>query len=329
MSDPRISAVASLLQERVPREVSRLLAPPPGQAHADATPSHALPGRNRPGYARCSRRICCRMADYSVSLARQRRGLEPLRQCRHFALARRCAARRVRDVLLPATQRTACPYRSPAPGAGRRSGLPRNIPRRPGVVRRGLARSARPLHGVGQPGGRRRVAPDRAVEQLVAADSGRVDVDVRSVADRCARRRNAPGVHQPVRRADWDAKEHALFFARKPRVGTRKRCTRCISSRTPTTSLTDARADRPRALARAATATPSHPLANFDTAGCRRRARERPDSIRSRRCRCSCSMPAYGIGARHLRHRCRDNARHAGDARRSLPPAARSSSARR
>jgi len=35
MADPRLGAVASLLQERVPREVSRLLAPPPGPSPAD------------------------------------------------------------------------------------------------------------------------------------------------------------------------------------------------------------------------------------------------------------------------------------------------------
>ncbi len=35
MADPRLGAVATLLQERVPREVSRLLAPPPGPSRAD------------------------------------------------------------------------------------------------------------------------------------------------------------------------------------------------------------------------------------------------------------------------------------------------------
>ena len=33
MHDARLSAVSSLLQERVPREVSRLLEPPPGTLH--------------------------------------------------------------------------------------------------------------------------------------------------------------------------------------------------------------------------------------------------------------------------------------------------------
>src|SRR4030095_9703471 len=49
MSAPRISAVASLLQERIPREVSRLLEPPPAHAHADGrhrmpSPVEGLPG---------------------------------------------------------------------------------------------------------------------------------------------------------------------------------------------------------------------------------------------------------------------------------------------
>ena len=44
MSDPRLASVASLLQERVPREVSRLLEPPPAPKRSDRPPLANIPG---------------------------------------------------------------------------------------------------------------------------------------------------------------------------------------------------------------------------------------------------------------------------------------------
>ena len=127
MSDPRISAVASLLQERIPREVSRLLEPPPGPAHADArhrmpSPVEVVPGARAATDASAVERSLQRLA------ARQRRRMEPVRPRRCLALARRRAARRIRHVLLLCGATTPA-RRSPSPSIRRRT-TPRRIARR-------------------------------------------------------------------------------------------------------------------------------------------------------------------------------------------------------
>ena len=118
----------------------------------------------------------------------QRCWLEPLGRHRHHPLARRRTARCAWQLLLPAAagrraraQRGpataarrggghgtgnagAAVLHHPAPGAGPGRALPQHLPRRPRVLRRGVARAAGPHDRVGQPGGRHRVPPGRVAK---------------------------------------------------------------------------------------------------------------------------------------------------------------------
>ena len=130
--------------------------------------------------------------------ARQRRRRQPARQHRHHALARRCAARRPRQLFLPAPVWPGhAGVADPAPGARRRSPLRGALSCRPGLPQRHLARPAQPHHGVGEPGRRHRAAPGGVVEHLAAADHTRPDVGLGSLPERSPRRRDASGLCQP------------------------------------------------------------------------------------------------------------------------------------
>ena len=167
MADPRIEAVASLLHERAPREVSRCTRRRRrrrrrrASARAPALLRDVLPGAHGAGAdAPAVQRPLQRDA------ARQRRRLEPLGPDRHHALARRCAARRLRQLLLPALGRGSarrCRSRSTRRPTRRRS-YQSVLPRRPGLLRCRLARPAGAHHGLGQPGRRHRVPPGRAAQ---------------------------------------------------------------------------------------------------------------------------------------------------------------------
>ena len=103
---------------------------------------------------------------YSVALRANGAGWSRWGADRHHALARRRAARRARQLLLPAlgpASRSRCRItQHPAPDPA--AHYQQRLPRRPRVLRRHLARAAGPHHGVGQPGGRHRVPPGRAAQ---------------------------------------------------------------------------------------------------------------------------------------------------------------------
>ena len=80
---------------------------------------------------------------YSVALRANGAGWSRWGRLRHHALARRCAARRPRQLLLPALgPAAAAGLDHPAPRARPGRALPEHLPRRPRVLRRGLARAA-------------------------------------------------------------------------------------------------------------------------------------------------------------------------------------------
>ena len=165
--------------------------------------------------------------------ARQRRRLEPLGRDRHHALARRCAARRARQLLLPAL----------GPASRSRSRSPST--RRPtrGAHYQSIFHADRVCFDAAWPELQAHttvwVSPEddiefRQVELRNLSDrtlEHRADVGLRGDAGRPARRRSASGVHQPVRaRRMAGRRTQALCFERKPRLPDRsRRCTRRIS----------------------------------------------------------------------------------------------------
>lgn len=201
MADARLAAVASLLQERMPREVSRLLEPPPAPSLGERREAAPATARNVvPGETALQPTQLLSNGRYSVTLRANGAGWS------RFGDA---DVTRWRDDALRDGYGTFF-YLRRTPGSvpvsitqhpGTRPGgpLPGHFPQRPHGVRHGLGRSAQPLHSLGQPRGRHRAAPHCAVEYLVGADHGRVAVDVRAGAGQGTRRRGASGLFQSVR----------------------------------------------------------------------------------------------------------------------------------
>ena len=215
--------------------------------------------------------------------ARQRRRLEPLGHAGHHALARRRAARRARQLLLPALGPASrapvsiTQHPAPDPAAHYQS----TLPRRPRVLRRGLARGAGPHHGLGQPRGRHRVPPGRAAQPERSHARPRADVGLRGHAGR----RRAPTRRTRRSRTCSCAPtgrpaQQALVFERKPRLATEQglHAAHFLADADPQVLAVRVQTDRQRWLGRNRDA--SQPLAAFDAARrrppMRRRAGHRP-----------------------------------------------------
>ena len=201
MANAHVQAVASLLHERAPREVSMLYAPPSGP------PPQALqrraPGLLRevlPGSTALEATHVLSNGRYSVTLRANGAGWSRWGRAGPHALARRCLARRPRQLLLPALGPAASAgLDHPSPRARPGRELPEHLPRRPRVLRRGLARGAGPPHGVGQSGGRHRVPAGRTAQPERSHARHRADVGLRGDAGGPACRRSAPRVHESLR----------------------------------------------------------------------------------------------------------------------------------
>ena len=208
---------------------------------------------------------------------------------------RRRAARRLRLVLPSALgSPAAAGVADPASGARLGRALPLQLPRRPGRLRRDLARGRGDDDGLGQSRGRHRVPPHRPAQLRRPHARPRADVVVRGDARRSARRRGAPGVLEPVRRAPNGRRSTRRSCSRGSPAW---RPTRACSPRTSWPSVEPAggsiriQVDRLRWLGRNRGA--SHPLAVVrraaaDAAEGATASPSTPASIRSRRSRCGC-----------------------------------------
>ncbi len=186
----RARAARGAAVARAAREPDRA----PAEAAARNVPrNHARHGGDRADPSALERALRGRAS-------RQRRGRQPLGQRQRLARPRRCPARRLRLVLLPALgSPAAARVADPASGTRRRGALPLQLPRRPRRLRRHLARGRGDDDGLGQPGGRHRVPPRRPAQLRRPHARPRADVGVRGHARRSARRRGASGVLEPVR----------------------------------------------------------------------------------------------------------------------------------
>ncbi len=308
---PHVEAVASLLHERAPREVSLLHAPPSGpppqalQRRAPGLLREVLPGATalEPTHLLSNGR-------YSVSLRANGAGCEPLGRDRHHALARRRAARRLRQLLLPALgPPAAAGLDHPAPGARPGRALPEHLPRRP-------RRASTPTWPELQAHATVWVSPEDDIEfrqvELRNLSDRTLDIELMSafevtLADPRADEAH-PAFSQPVRAAPSGRPQHqALVFERKPRLATEHGpARRALPGRQRPAGAGRAAADRPPALARPQPRRePAAGVVRRAAATRRRRraSRSTPASTRSARWRCACASRRNAQGAADLRHR--------------------------
>ena len=265
---------------------------------------------------------------YAVALRANGAGCEPLGQPGHHALARRRAARRATagSSTCAGTASRAPVSLTQHPAPDPRGALPLQLPRRPGRLRRDLARARGDDDGLGQPGGRHRVPPRRPAQLRRAHARPRAAVVVRGHARRPARRRGASGVLEPVRAAPSGRPHHqALVFERKPRLATDKGLRRrALPRRGRAGRRRGPDPGRPPALARPQPRREPSARRLRRAAGRRpKAARARPStpaSIRSRAFAVRLQIAPQRQGAAHLLHRRRRRPGDAARGDRQVPP---------
>ena len=250
------------------------------------------------------------------------------------ALARRCPARRLRQLLPPALGPAAA-RRLADPASGARPGraLSRQLPRRPRLVRRRLVRDRGRDDGLGQPRGRHRVPPRRPAQPRRPDARPGADLVVRGVAGRRPRRRSPSGVPEPVRQRRVAGRPPGAGVRAQAPPGHRQGRARGPLHRRGRAGVDGpAAAGRPAALARPQPRRQPSARRVRRAAGRARGRRERAARHRprpGRGVRRPAADPARRPGPRHLLHRRRRQPLDAARGDRQVPAARATSSAPR
>ena len=265
MGDACLGAVASLLQERVPREVSRLLEPPPEASRSDRR--EPLPGPTReiaPGEAALQPTHLLSNGRYSVALRANgagwsRFGGSDISRWRDDALRDAFGSffylrRRSGNTPVSLTQH-------PAPD--------------PNAQYQASFHSDRVLLDAEWPDLRSRctvwVSPEDDIElrrvELWNHSSEPIEIELLSMFEVSLADARADETHPAFAKlfvhADWDANDRALYFARKPRLPTEEgqHAVHFIAHADDALTAVDVQTDRARWLGRNREA--SSPLANY------------------------------------------------------------------